>query len=77
MHKSLYRPHNAQVSDVLVLTKPLGTLIATTSYHWMNDDRERWSRIKVVLNTEEANKSFQRALSTMVRLNKTGTTLTM
>jgi len=58
--------------DVLVLTKPLGTHIACSANQWMNDDREKWVRIKVVLNQEDTEKAFQRAMASMARLNKVG-----
>lgn len=66
------RPYNAMVSDVLVLTKPLGTHIACTANQWMNDDKEKWSKVKVVINKEDTERAFQRAMASMSRLNKTG-----
>lgn len=39
-------PFNAVVSDVLVLTKPLGTQVAVNAYQWL-ESPERWNKIKV------------------------------
>lgn len=39
-------PFNAVVSDVLVLTKPLGTQVAVNAYQWL-DSPDRWNKIKV------------------------------
>lgn len=62
----------AAAGDVLVLTKPLGIMIAIQTYHWMNKS-ERWNRIKLVLNEDEVMKSYKRALECMKRLNNVGT----
>lgn len=39
-------PSNAMVSDVLVLTKPLGTQVAVNAHQWL-DNPDRWNKIKV------------------------------
>lgn len=39
-------PFGAVVSDVLVLTKPLGTQVAVNAYQWL-DTPDRWNKIKV------------------------------
>jgi len=71
MHVLLLRPHNAVEGDVLVLTKPLGTQIAVNIHQWMDDD-DKWLSIKHVITKEEAVKAYQRAMSSMARLNRTG-----
>lgn len=35
----IHRPDNAQVGDVLVLTKPLGTQIAVNAHQWIEQAR--------------------------------------
>ena len=37
------RPDGAEIGDVLVITKPLGTQIAVNAHQWL-DFPERWSR---------------------------------
>ena len=68
----IFRPQKANLGDVLVLTKPLGTHIACIATQWMNDDKEKWNRLKAVLTEDEAHKAFQRALASMTRLNLKG-----
>jgi len=65
------RPDNAMVGDVLVLTKPLGTQVAVTSYHWL-DVHDKWNRIKLVVGEEDVRKAYQRAMFSMARLNRVG-----
>ncbi|KAL8567531.1 putative protein serine/threonine kinase [Nucella lapillus] len=62
-------PDNAVVGDVLVLTKPLGTLVAGNAYQWL-DQPERWNRIKLVVSEDEVRKAYQRAMFSMARLNR-------
>ena len=66
-----YRPDNAVVGDVLVLTKPLGTQVAVNAYQWL-DQPERWNRIKLVVSDDDVRKAYQRAMFSMARLNKIG-----
>lgn len=67
-------PDNAMVSDVLVLTKPLGTQVAVNAHQWI-DSPERWNKIKLVVNEEDVKKAYLRATSSMTRLNKTAAQL--
>lgn len=62
-------PDNAMVSDVLVLTKPLGTQVAVNAHQWL-DNQERWNKIKLVVNEEDVKKAYLRSISSMTRLNK-------
>ena len=65
------RPDGAVVGDVLVLTKPLGTQVAVNAYQWL-DQPDRWNRIRLVVHEEDVRKSYQRAICSMARLNRTG-----
>lgn len=67
----IFRPDCAVVGDVLVLTKPLGTYVASNAYQWLNQP-ERWNRIKLVVSEEDVTKAYQRAMDSMARLNRTG-----
>lgn len=69
-------PDNAVAGDVLVLTKPLGSSVATSVYQWM-EIPDRWNRIKYYLNEADVRKAFARANDLMVRLNKTAAKLMM
>ena len=66
-----FRPDNAVVGDVLVLTKPLGTQVAVNAYQWL-DQPERWNRIKLVVSEDDVRKAYQRAMFSMARLNRVG-----
>ena len=65
------RPDNAEVGDVLVLTKPLGTQIAVNAHQWL-DEPERWNKIHSVVSDTEVKKAYHRAMSSMSRLNRMG-----
>ena len=57
--------------DVLVLTKPLGTHVAATVYSWMDCAKDRLARVRNVISDEEIEKSFEKSVCVMMRLNKT------
>lgn len=63
-------PDNAMVGDVLVLTKPLGTMVAATAYQWL-EITDKWNRIKLVVSEDDVKKGYQRAMFSMARLNRT------
>lgn len=63
-------PDSAIAGDVLVITKPLGTQVALNAHQWM-DQPERWNRIKLVVSEDDCKKSYQRAIDSMARLNRT------
>ena len=62
------------VSDVLVLTKPLGTQVAVNAYQWL-DIPDRWNKIKLVVSEEDVRKAYARSISSMTRLNRVGAQL--
>jgi selenide,water dikinase len=67
-------PDSALVGDVLVLTKPLGTMVAVNAHAWL-DDPERWARIKGVVTEEEVRKAYARALDSMAKINRSAAIL--
>lgn len=70
----MYRPDNAVVGDVLVLTKPLGTQVASISYQWL-EQSDKWNRIKLVVTEDDVRKAYLRAMDSMSRLNRIGLSL--
>ncbi|KAE8573734.1 inactive selenide, water dikinase-like protein [Halyomorpha halys] len=62
-------PDNAIVGDTIVLTKPLGTQAATMINSWLENEN-KWKNISSVISKEEAKWAFQRAVKSMVQLNK-------
>lgn len=64
-------PTGAQVGDVLVLTKPLGTQMATNVYHWMRDGSESWKQLQDAgVTQEDVEETFNAAVKSMAMLNK-------
>jgi selenide,water dikinase len=66
----------AQVGDVLVLTKPLGTQVAVNVHEWRTKNNELWTKkCKRLLTDSEAEDMMHAAVCSMARLNKTGSRL--
>eukprot|EP01119_Soliformovum_irregulare_P020721 TRINITY_DN6767_c0_g1_i2.p1 TRINITY_DN6767_c0_g1~~TRINITY_DN6767_c0_g1_i2.p1 ORF type:complete len:312 (+),score=76.96 TRINITY_DN6767_c0_g1_i2:301-1236(+) len=68
-------PDGAQVGDVLVLTKPLGTQVASNLNQWRYLD-DKWAlRAEGVVTKEEADEAYETAIDGMSRLNRNGARL--
>lgn len=67
-------PDNCSVGDVLVLTKPLGTLIAINCHQWLKNPI-LYQKIRMMVSEKEVIKAYQRAVSVMSRLNITAAKL--
>ncbi|KAF2884402.1 hypothetical protein ILUMI_21781 [Ignelater luminosus] len=67
--KEYINPLNAQVGDALILTKPLGTHMACTVNRWM-ENPERWKKISQVVNEIEVKDTYNKAVASMMRLNR-------
>lgn len=64
------------MGDVLVLTKPLGTQLATNVYHWMKDNSDSWKTLQTGGVTEdEVIQTYLAAIKSMAFLNKTAAEL--
>jgi len=61
----------AVAQDVLVLTKPLGTHVACTAHVWMEQQPEKWNRIKLIVSEEDVERGYRDAMFNMARLNRT------
>lgn len=70
-------PTEAKVHDVLVLTKPLGTQLATNSYIWMKEDSDEWKKLQDSGKVTEKDvlEMYQAAVNSMSFLNKTAADL--
>lgn len=53
-----------------MLTKPLGTQLATNAYHWMLDGAESWQKIKEHFTEDDVRKTYLKAVHSMAFLNK-------
>uniref|UniRef100_A0A6G3MHK8 Selenide, water dikinase (Trinotate prediction) n=1 Tax=Henneguya salminicola TaxID=69463 RepID=A0A6G3MHK8_HENSL len=60
---------NAAPSDVLVLTKPLGTRLVGNAYQWYDQKLPRWDKIKHILTPEELIKLYLETAAQMAHLN--------
>lgn len=69
-------PDGAEVGDVLVLTKPLGTQVAANAHQWLDTNNvEKWNRVATVASEDEVRHAYQRAMNNMARLNRVGAQL--
>lgn len=69
-------PTEAKADDILLLTKPLGTQLATNSYIWMNEDSDEWKKLNSgKVTKEDVLKMYQAAVRSMSFLNKTAAEL--
>ena len=68
-------PENAKPGMVLVLTKPLGTQVAVNLNQWMEEEGERWEKVKSVVSKEDVRAAYRQAMLSMARLNLTGAKL--
>jgi selenide,water dikinase len=62
----------AQVGDVLVLTKPLGTQVAVNVHEWKRKDNKWWKECQKLITSEEAEDMMHAAVCSMARLNRNG-----
>ncbi|KAL7741849.1 hypothetical protein ACLKA6_012066 [Drosophila palustris] len=63
-------PSNGRAGDVLVLTKPLGTQLATSSYIWQKEKNEKYQSILSALSDVDIEETFQIAIKSMTYLNR-------
>jgi len=61
---------NAEIGDVIVLTKPLGTQIAVNLNEWIQDGSEYWDRVKDIITPDEVSVAYQCSVKSMTRLNR-------
>lgn len=66
------RPSNARSGDVLVLTKPLGTQLATTALIWQMEKNEKYQTLLTAFTANDIMESFQIAVKSMTYLNRNG-----
>lgn len=64
----------AQVGDVMVLTKPLGTQVAVNVHQWKNspNHNRHWEQCKDIITDEQAEDMMHTAVCSMARLNRNG-----
>lgn len=65
----IVQPVDATVGDVIVLTKPLGTMAALTVSEWMKQPEKR-SRLLLTITEESVERARARAIDCMIRTNR-------
>ena len=68
----LLRPSNAKAGDAIVLTKPLGTQLATNAQIWWGEKGEKYEKLSKSLTELEVFETFQIAIESMTHLNMNG-----
>ncbi|EDV98963.1 GH13308 [Drosophila grimshawi] len=63
-------PWNAKAGDVLVLTKPLGTQLATSAHIWQKEKNEKYQTLLTAFTDIDILDTFQMAIKSMTYLNR-------
>lgn len=68
------KSNGAQVGDVVVLTKPLGTQVAVNVHEWRVQQTSRWNELtkRNILSKDDAEDMMHAAVCSMARLNRHG-----
>ena len=72
---SLIMPISAESGNVIILTKPLGTQLATNAYQWLNSRPHLWEKASQFISKEETLLAFLKASNSMSKLNKSAAEL--
>jgi selenide,water dikinase len=67
--------YEAQVGDVLVLTKPLGTQVAVNLHQWLVSKPDLWKQVEGVIEEDQVLWAYDVAAESMQRLNRTAAIL--
>lgn len=68
-------PDCAEVGDVLVLTKALGTQVAVNAHQWLDNPERKAQLERAGITREQVLRVYFRAMDSMTRLNRTGAEL--
>jgi selenide, water dikinase len=69
------RPENAQIGDVIVLTKALGTQVSVNAFEWLTKDVKKIENLKEIITKDEIVDIYDAASESMSRLNLNGARL--
>ncbi|XP_037934338.1 selenide, water dikinase 2 [Teleopsis dalmanni] len=69
-NEEIIMPYGARDGDALVLTKPLGTHLATSAYLWMQENNEKYQKLAIHLSNDQLTETFEIAVKSMTFLNK-------
>jgi len=73
--EDIIMPEGALPGDVLLLTKALGTQVAVNAHQWMEEEGDRWNKIKEITTKEEVKAAYRATTLSMARLNLIGAKL--
>lgn len=62
-------PNRAVAGDVIILTKPLGTQLATNAQIWRDENSESWQKLSEVLTHAQVDAMQSKAVKSMTTLN--------
>lgn len=68
-------PSNAKIGDAIVLTKPLGTQLASNAQIWWTEKGEKYEKLAQSMTEMDIFEAFQIACQSMTHLNKNGAQL--
>lgn len=67
-----FRPNNAKDGDHLILTKALGTQLATNAYLWLKEKNEKYLKISEQFTDNDIINTYKMAINSMSYLNRNG-----
>lgn len=70
-----FSPSGAEPGDVLVLTKPLGTQLATNAMVWFQEKSVNWQKLTDTVSDAQIRSAYDSAVASMTFLNKTAAEL--
>lgn len=70
LNSEIILPYYAKDGDHLILTKPLGTQLATNANIWLIDKCEKYEKLRKHFSDADIKHSFEMALQSMTHLNK-------
>lgn len=75
INSEMISPNAAKAGDLLVLTKPLGTQLATNAYIWLQDNAPQWQKLQHHFTVDQITYTYQSAIASMIALNRTAAQL--
>jgi selenide,water dikinase len=71
----IINPVNAEIGNLLILTKPLGTQVAVNLHQWFLLQNENWDNAKTIVDENSMKLAYRKSVDSMQRLNRTSARL--
>lgn len=68
-------PNDAEVGDLIVMTKALGTQLCSNSMQWLKAKPDKWQKVENIISKEEVQVAFDKGNELMGTLNLSGAIL--